>query len=63
MVRVGPLKIDAVPLIAALEKIVQMHDAAARELEPGFTCGCKICDIAMDAIVESGATRAIGRKG
>lgn len=36
--------------LETLEKIVKRHDKAAAEEEPGFTCGCRDCMEAGDAL-------------
>lgn len=37
-------------LYEACEAIVKRHDARASEIEPGFTCGCPDCEIALAAL-------------
>jgi hypothetical protein len=47
--------VDPLRLAHALRYIIRTHDAQAAEMVPGFTCGCTICNVAKDALDQSGA--------
>ena len=59
----GKLKVDAAPLIYALRLIVSWHDRDASEMEPGFICGCSVCNEAKKALEESGANDNTTKSG
>lgn len=46
-----------VKLALAAGKVIDLHNKAAAEMEPGFTCGCKtVCRILLDSLEEVGLT-------
>lgn len=41
----------------AVGRVLEAHDKAASEFEPGFSCGCKtVCQPLTEALIKAGLT-------